>query len=282
MRKTPTRRGYGGEVDSLTALIDLLRGRRTFVLVGAGCSTESGIPDYRGPQTRHRARNPVQFKAFVGDPASRRRYWARAYVGWPAMARARPNPAHRALADLEAMGTTPGLVTQNVDGLHLAAGSQRVIELHGALRDVVCLGCGARFGRDEVQAWMAEANPGFGVSAEIAPDGDAELAGTDRFAPPSCPRCAGDLKPDVVFFGENVPRVRVEAAYAWLAEAERVLVVGSSLAVFSGYRFVKRAHERGVPIGIVNLGESRGDPLASVRVDAPAGEVLPALVRALG
>ncbi|MEQ1570579.1 MAG: NAD-dependent protein deacetylase [Myxococcota bacterium] len=250
------------------------------MLVGAGCSTESGIPDYRGPETRHRARNPIQFRAFVDDPAAYRRYWARAFVGWPAMAAARPNPAHHALAALERRGLTPGLVTQNVDGLHAAAGSTRVIELHGTLHQVRCLGCGAGFDRWAIQSAIAADNPGRTSSAAIAPDGAAEAEPDAGFVAPRC-RCGGALKPDVVFFGENVPRERVEAAYTWLAEADRVLVVGSSLTVFSGYRFVKRAHERGVPIGLVNLGPSRGDALSTVRVDAPAGEVLPALVAAL-
>lgn len=264
------------------ALAQLLAGRRTFVLAGAGCSTESGIPDYRGPETRHRARNPVQFRAFVGDPNARRRYWARAYVGWARIDGARPNPAHLALAALERDGLIPGVVTQNVDGLHHAAGSKEVIELHGALRRVVCLACSALTSREAVQRRIELDNPWIrGRRGEAAPDGDAELDRADDLVVPVCEACGGALKPDVVFFGENVPKARVEAAYAQLAQAEAVLVVGSSLAVFSGYRFVKRAWDAKVPIALVNLGESRGDPYASVRIEGRAGDVLPRVVEAL-
>jgi NAD+-dependent protein deacetylase sirtuin 4 len=269
-------------VDDLDRLVDLLADRRTFVLVGAGCSTESGIPDYRGPETRHRARNPVQYRAFVGDDHARRRYWARAYVGWPRMRGAAPNPAHHALAELERLGLVTGVVTQNVDGLHHVAGSRAVVELHGALRRVVCLGCGALTDREHLQARIERDNPWIvGASAESAPDGDAELQLVDAFVVPVCDACGGALKPDVVFFGENVPRARVDAAWGMLAEAERVLVVGSSLTVFSGYRFVKRAWDCQIPIGIVNVGESRGDALAAVRVDARVGQLLPRVVERL-
>lgn len=263
-------------------LVEMLAGRRTFVLVGAGCSTESGIPDYRGPETLARARNPIQFRAFVAEPLSRRRYWARSFVGWPRIANALPNPAHHALAALERDGAIRGLVTQNVDGLHHAAGSREVVELHGALRRVVCLGCGATEARSAVQQRMAEANPGFDVSAPVAPDGDADLERVEGFVVPVCTVCGGTLKPDVVFFGENVPRPRVDAASALLDASEALLVVGSSLTVFSGYRFVKRAAERSLPIAIVNLGPTRGDPLATLRIDERAGVILPALQRALG
>lgn len=264
-------------------LVALLAGRRTFVLAGAGCSTESGIPDYRGPETRHRARNPLQYRAFVGDADARRRYWARAYVGWPRMKGARPNPAHNALARLEREGFLTGVVTQNVDGLHHAAGSKNVVELHGALRRVICLGCGALTDRDALQRRIERDNPGISsVRAEVAPDGDADLDGVEQFVVPVCDECGGPLKPDVVFFGENVPKPRVDAAYALLSAAEVVLVVGSSLTVFSGYRFVKRAWDAKIPIALVNLGESRGDPFATVRVEARAGEVLPRVAEALG
>lgn len=265
-------------------LIDLLRGRRLVALTGAGASTESGIPDYRGPETQRRARNPIQWSAYMADADARARYWARSLVGWPRIAQARPNPTHHALAALERSGALAGLLTQNVDRLHHAAGSERVIELHGALADVRCLDCGAREPRAALQARLTALNPAFGARAiEVAPDGDAEIPreALDGFRVAGCASCGGTLKPDVVFFGENVPRPKVDAGFAWVDAAEALLVVGSSLAVFSGLRFVRRAAERGIPVAIVNLGPTRGDPLARVRVDARSGEVLPALARAL-
>jgi NAD-dependent deacetylase sirtuin 4 len=271
------------------ALAELLRASRSTgstvcVLTGAGCSTESGIPDYRGPGTMARARNPIQHRQFEQDAAWRARYWARSALGWPRVAGARPNPAHRALAELG----WP-IVTQNVDRLHHKAGSPVVIELHGALAEVVCLGCGSRVARDDFQVELLAANPGLarrvaadpaGLGVEAAPDGDAELDGLAVV--PACRSCGGVLKPDVVFFGGNVPRERVDAASERVRTASALLVVGSSLTVFSGYRFVKRAAEWGIPVAIVNLGPTRGDPLAAMRVDAPAGELLPELARALG
>jgi NAD-dependent SIR2 family protein deacetylase len=265
------------------ALARLLTDRRVVALVGAGCSTESGIPDYRGPETRRRARNPIQYRAFVDDGAARQRYWARSVLGWPRIERALPNAGHEALADLERSGTLAGIITQNVDGLHQQAGSQRVVELHGALRQVRCLDCGAISARALLQERLVALNPGHThTDIEPAPDGDAELTDVEGFVVPGCEACGGVLKPHVVFFGENVPRPVVEAAYGLLGEAEALLVVGSSLTVFSGYRFVKRAHERGVPVAIVNLGPTRGDPLATLRVDARAGTVLQQLAHALG
>ncbi len=264
-------------------LSELLRDRRVAVLTGAGCSTESGIPDYRGPETRRRARNPIRFAEFVKREDGRRRYWARAFVGWERFRGKAPNAAHHALAAMERDGRIHGLITQNVDRLHHAAGSRDVVELHGALADVRCLGCGALEARDALQARLDALNPGWtGLRAEMAPDGDAELPAelVARFAVADCLACGGALKPDVVFFGEAVPRERVERAYAMVDDAEALLVVGSSLAVFSGFRFVKRAHARGVPIAIVNLGESRGDALASLVVNGRAGEVLPRLASA--
>jgi NAD-dependent deacetylase sirtuin 4 len=269
-------------VDPIGELATLFAGRRLFVLVGAGCSTESGIPDYRGPKTQQLARNPIQYRAFVGDPAARRRYWARSAVGWQAIAKAQPNPAHEALARLEQAGLTPGIVTQNVDGLHQRAGSRSVVELHGALREVCCLDCGGIELREELQRRILALNPGWVPEVRpLAPDGDAELDPGESFVVPACERCGGTLKPNVVFFGENVPRLRVEACYSWLGLSDAVLVVGSSLTVFSGYRFVKRASERGLPIGIVNLGPTRAQPLATLHVDGPAGQLLPALVERL-
>ncbi len=265
-------------------LVAVLRGRRITALTGAGCSTESGIPDYRGPETRRRARNPVQYRDFVRDPSARRRYWARSMVGWPRIADARPNPAHRALADMERDGVLVGLITQNVDRLHQAAGSTRVIELHGALAEVLCWDCGARESRASVQARLLSLNPNLGdSSAELAPDGDAELVGesTAGFCVPGCMVCGGVLKPDVVFFGESVPRDVVSAAKELVRSADALLIVGSSLAVFSGYRFVRVAVEHGIPIAIVNIGATRGDPHASVRVHGRAGQVLPRMSRGL-
>jgi NAD+-dependent protein deacetylase sirtuin 4 len=265
---------------AVDAVASILRGRRACVLTGAGVSTESGIPDYRGPGTARRARNPMRFQQFVGDAQMRARYWARASVGWPRMATARPNPGHHALAALEQAGHLTGIITQNVDRLHHKAGSRRVIELHGALHDVTCLACGLHEDRDALQTRLLRVNPGFRHQrAEQAPDGDADVtdARIERFRVVGCLDCGGPLKPDVVFFGESVPRPRVEAAYALVDEAEALLVVGSSLTVFSGLRFVKRAHKAGKPIVIVNVGETRGDPLARLKVEARAGALLPAL-----
>jgi NAD-dependent SIR2 family protein deacetylase len=273
-----------GAPEGLEALASLLRGRRTVVLTGAGCSTESGIPDYRGPGTLARARNPIQHREFLSRPEVRARYWARSLLGWPRFSSARPNAAHQALAALERGGLVPGLITQNVDRLHHAAGSARVIELHGALARVRCLDCGGCEPRVELQARLLALNPGFVEHrAELRPDGDAELPveAVQAFQVPACLRCGGTLKPDVVFFGDNVPPPTVEAAFSLLEEGEALLVVGSSLAVFSGYRFVLRAAERHMPIGLLNIGESRGAALASVRVEAKAGEVLPELASLL-
>ena len=214
----------------------------------------------------------------------RQRYWARATLGWARFSGAEPNPAHRALAALERAGVVTGLITQNVDRLHQRAGSHRVIELHGALADVICLGCGSFEVRAALQARLLAANPGWlARAAVLAPDGDADLPDEDvaTFRVPACLDCGGVLKPDVVFFGGNVARPILEAAWALIDEAQVLLVVGSSLTVFSGFRFVKRAAERAKPLAIVNLGSSRGDSLAQVRVEARAGELLPALAAAL-
>jgi NAD-dependent SIR2 family protein deacetylase len=268
----------------LDPLVELLRGRRVCALTGAGMSTESGIPDYRGPGTRARARNPIQHRDFLRDPAVRRRYWARAFVGWDRFSTSRPNAGHVALAELEARGMLDGIVTQNVDRLHQAAGSRNVIELHGALADVRCLECGGREAREDVQHRLMLLNPGFvGSTATVAPDGDAELGRSivERFEIADCLRCSGPLKPDVVFFGGTVPPEVVEASYARVDDAEVLLVLGTSLAVYSGFRFVRRAHERGVPVALVNLGETRADAYARVRLERPLGAVLSALTAAL-
>jgi NAD-dependent deacetylase sirtuin 4 len=271
--------------DPPSALFEALRGKRIAALTGAGCSTESGIPDYRGPETRRRARSPIEGRAFRDDPAVRRRYWARATLGWARFSGARPGPAHHALAELERRGHLVGVVTQNVDRLHHAAGSERVVELHGALAEVRCLSCGAAEARHLVQARLVAENPGWlEASAELAPDGDAELPREleARFREVGCLACGGPQKPSVVFFGENVARPVVEAAFALVDEADALLVVGSSLAVFSGYRFLLRAASQDKPVCIVSLGYVRGEERALAKVDGRLGEVLPALVEALG
>ncbi len=267
------------------ALVDLLRNRQIVVLSGAGVSTESGIPDYRGPNTRDKERDPIRHDAFVGDAGKRQHYWARSAIGWPSFREAAPNPGHRALARLEAAGLIRGIITQNVDRLHQKAGSSRVVELHGALADVRCLDCTQTVSRSAVQDALLDANPGWADhAAAVAPDGDADLprSATRTFTVPACPSCSGVLKPDVVFFGGSVPAGRVEAAWALLAEADVLLVTGSSLTVYSGYRFVRGAADAEQPVGIVNLGSTRGDDLARVRVEGKTGAVLPALSDALG
>jgi NAD+-dependent protein deacetylase sirtuin 4 len=269
------------EVDALHAL---LRAGPALLLTGAGISTDSGIPDYRGPETRRRARNPVQHREFVRSAAARKRYWARSMLGWPRFAAARPNPGHQVLAELEQRGRALGLITQNVDGLHHAAGSHNVIELHGALRMVRCLVCGTGLARHALQRALRAENPEFEASvAELAPDGDAELAEEliGQFRVVDCTACGGPLRPDVVFFGENVPRERVDAAFALLARAGSLWVVGSSLAVYSGLRFVHGAQKQGIPVAILSLGPTRGDGCASVRLDRDASKTLLALATRL-
>ena len=366
---------------TLDELIAMIRGKRVVVLTGAGCSTESGIPDYRGVDTPPRARPPIQHREFVDRADARRRYWARSVLGWPRLAAAQPNDGHRALAQLEAAGIVAGLITQNVDGLHSRAGSKKVVELHGALARVKCLACESMTTRDDLQARLLAANPDWHVRANVtvAPDGDADLSdelvasfeivaceapcigregpatmspGTDTSDAPSStlgysghgdaetrrrdwspsatkpaekhdgPRradargtdaagdgdaaggdvapgnaarggdaargdaagggdaCGGVVMPDVVFFGGSVPRTTLDAAWATFDQAEVLLVIGSSLTVFSGYRFVRRAAERHIPVAILNRGPTRGDELARLRVDARAGEALTTIARA--
>ncbi|RZA25532.1 MAG: NAD-dependent protein deacetylase [Lysobacteraceae bacterium] len=250
---------------------------RVFVLTGAGCSTASGIPDYRDARGEWKRTPPVQFRDFVGDPLANARYWARSLVGWPMVSEAVPNGAHRALAQAQAAGWLSRLVTQNVDGLHQRAGSDGVIDLHGRIDRVACLQCAASTARVEMQERLADANPGWnGLVAGAAPDGDADLEGRDfsRFRVPACLACGGTLKPDVVFFGENVPRARYEAAREALRQADALLVVGSSLMVYSGFRFARMAHEAGQPIAIVSLGLTRADALATLKVQADCAETL--------
>lgn len=260
------------------------RHRRLFVLTGAGCSTESGIPDYRDVNGDWKRPSPVTFQAFTGEDATRRRYWARSLVGWPTMARARPGAAHRALAKLEAADRVGLLLTQNVDGLHEAAGSRRTIDLHGRIDTVRCMACDTRSTRAELQQALRERNPPWAaLEARAAPDGDADLDGLDfsSFDVPACTHCGGMLKPDVVFFGESVPRERVSAAFAALAEADAVLVAGSSLMVYSGFRFVQAAVAAGKPVAAVNLGRTRADELLTLKVERPVGEALETLAEAL-
>ena len=262
----------------LKALVD---GGGVVVLSGAGLSTESGIPDYRGPSGAARRHAPMQYATFVGDPVARHRYWARSYQGWRSIATARPNDGHRAIAALQARGQLDGIITQNVDGLHQAAGALDVIELHGGLDRVICLDCGTRESRFALDARLRAANPTFDAHvARVNPDGDAELDDDELagFRMVSCSCCAGDrVKPDVVFFGENVPKARVAECFDLVDAARALLVVGSSLTVMSGFRFVRRAARLDIPVAIVNQGSTRGDELATVRVDGPLGEVLPVL-----
>ena len=252
--------------------------RRVFVLTGAGCSTASGIPDYRDENGAWKRRPPVMIQAFRADPQVYRRYWARAYAGWPRFTTAAPGAAHHALAAWEHAGTLACLVTQNVDRLHQRAGSRAVIDLHGRLDEVVCLTCGMRSSRESVQAMMTGLNPGWQASATTAPDGDADIdtAAVESFEPPGCEYCGGLIKPDVVFFGENVPGGRVREAWDALAASDAVLVAGSSLMVYSGFRFVKRAHDSGLPIAILNRGRTRADEMATLRVDGDVGTLLTA------
>ena len=253
------------------------RRRKLFVLTGAGCSTGSGIPDYRDGAGNWKRMKPVTYQAFMGDEATRRRYWARSLLRWTRFREARPNQAHRALARLEALGKIELLLTQNVDRLHQAAGSARVIDLHGRLDRVRCMGCGLRAPREELQEELARLNPVWlGLDAMDAPDGDADLESADfsSFEVCSCRRCGGVLKPDVVFFGENVPRDRVDMAAQHLEQADAMLVVGSSLMVYSGYRFVEMAARLGKPAAAINLGRTRADGLLALKVERPCEAAL--------
>lgn len=310
---SPTPDGSAGVTvsDSARVLSQRLQDhRRWFVLTGAGCSTESGIPAYRDETGAWRHKPPIQLQEFVGSERVRRRYWARSFVGFPRVARALPNPAHHALAQLELQERVRLLVTQNVDRLHQKAGSRNVLDLHGQLAWVACLGCRAQIERERVQEWLAAHNPqlsalGGGASEArnaggreavpdagtpalerperaLAPDGDAQLEVTlDDLQVPPCPSCGGMLKPDVVFFGETVPPQKVRDSYAALEEADAVLVVGSSLAVFSGYRFVRRAAQLNKPIVVVNSGTTRADRLAQLKLGGSCGVVLSDAVRLL-
>ena len=261
-----------------TSLADFIDAHpRLFVLTGAGCSTDSGIPDYRDADGGWKRAPPVTFQAFMGEEHTRRRYWARSLVGWRHFGQAQPNGTHHALQRLEATGRLGLLVTQNVDGLHQRAGSRQVVELHGRLDQVRCMGCERRLPREAFQQELARLNPAWAaLDATEAPDGDADLeaAHFGDFVIPPCPACGGVLKPDVVFFGENVPRERVTDAMQALEAADAMLVVGSSLMVFSGYRFAHAAARAGKPVAAVNLGRTRADPLLSLKVEQSCAEAL--------
>ena len=272
----------GPALDDLTRL---LADGDVVVLSGAGLSTDSGIPDYRGATGSLRRHTPMTYQTFTRDPRGRHRYWARSFVGWRQIRSARPNTGHRAVAQLQAGGWLGPVITQNVDGLHQAGGARDVLELHGGLDRTVCLGCGHVADRAELDERLRAANPTFGPRVEeVNPDGDAELPDEllDGFVMVDCLACGdGPLKPDVVFFGETVPRSRVERSFDHVEEAGCLLVLGSSLTVMSGYRFVLRAAKLGIPVAIVNVGATRGDAKADIRVDALLGVVLPELVRRL-
>jgi len=257
---------------------------RLTVLSGAGCSSASGIPHYRDDNGEWMHAKPVQFADFVASAGVRQRYWARSFAGWRRMSRAKPNKAHAALAALEQSGHVDQLITQNVDDLHSQAGSRKVIDLHGILRVVRCLSCGERVARDEVQQALAAANPDWSAEvAGFAPDGDARLGAADviDFQIVDCSSCGGLLKPDVVFFGENVPRERVEKSRAALADSDALLVVGSSLMVYSGFRFARQALETGKALAIVNRGKTRADDLATLKIVDDCGALLSAAVSEL-
>ncbi|HET7385853.1 MAG TPA: NAD-dependent protein deacetylase [Nocardioidaceae bacterium] len=276
---TPTRRVSPSASDVLALVAD----RPLLALTGAGVSTDSGIPDYRGPGSPDR--QPMTYGEFVSGPEPRQRYWARAHVGWGRMRAAEPNAGHHALARLETSGRVRMLVTQNVDGLHEAAGSRRICALHGRIADVVCLGCRRRTSRAMLHEQLMALNPGWvdaHSDAAVRPDGDVALEDTAGFDVPGCDACGGVLKPDVVFFGENVPAERVQRCYAAvdaLVPDGALLVLGSSLTVMSGLRFVRRAAKLGVPVVIVNRGATRGDPLATATLESGTSEFLTSLSR---
>ena len=252
-------------------LVALLHGRRVAVLTGAGMSTDSGIPDYRWPDSP--PSNPMTIRQFTSDRAFRQRYWARNHVGWRHMDETLPNAGHRALAELEHAGVVSGVITQNVDLLHTKAGSRTVINLHGTYAQVICLNCGHTMSRAALAELLEAANPGFVERADavggiaVAPDADAVVGDTSSFRTIDCGYCGGMLKPDIVYFGENVPKGRVDEAYSLVDGADALLVAGSSLTVYSGYRFVRHAAASGIPIAVINRGRTRGDDLATVKID---------------
>jgi NAD-dependent SIR2 family protein deacetylase len=266
---------------ALDTVAELLRGGTAAVLTGAGLSTDSGIPDYRGEGAP--VRTPMTFQTFLSDERARKRYWAGSHLGWKRFRAAKPNLGHRSLAALEAHGTINGVITQNVDGLHSAAGSARVVELHGSMDRVVCLSCGQAFGRDSVAERLVAVNPELAEpdAVVIAPDGDAIVSDIDGFTIPECTVCGGMLKPNVVFFGELVPAERFAEATALVRTADSLVVAGSSLAVNSGIRLVELARRRKMPIVVINRGATKGDGRALVKLDAGTSETLAALAERL-
>jgi len=261
--------------------VDVLAGRRIAVLTGAGVSTDSGIPDYRGKGAP--VRTPMTAQQFLSSDAARRRYWVGSHLGWRAFAAARPNAGHEALAALENSGVATGVITQNVDGLHVRAGSRRVVELHGTMRRVLCTHCGQVFDRRDLAARVEADNPWIAIpdSVELGPDGDVLPASSDGFVVPDCSVCGGMLKPDVVFFGEYIPVAKFTEAEQLVHGSDALLVAGSSLVVNSGIRLLERARRRKLPVVIVNRGETRGDGQATVKIDAGTSEVLRRLAEAL-
>jgi NAD-dependent SIR2 family protein deacetylase len=262
----------------MSALRDFIHAHpRLAVLTGAGVSTSSGIPDYRDEQGEWKRARPVEFRPFMTEARVRQRYWSRSTVGWPIISRATPSGAHRALVQLETTGWVQSLITQNVDGLHTAAGSRNVIDLHGRLDLVRCMQCDHTLPRAELQRQLLASNPAWAqLQGRVAPDGDVDLDNRDysEFVVPDCPNCGGILKPDVVFFGEPVPRERVDRAFAGVANADALLIVGSSLMVYSGYRFAEAAAAAGKPIAAVNLGRTRADHLLALKIAEPCDEAL--------
>ncbi|WP_346231262.1 NAD-dependent protein deacetylase [Parafrigoribacterium mesophilum] len=271
--------GGGADLDTAARV---LAGRRIAVLTGAGISTDSGIPDYRGPNSV--PRTPMTFQAFLADTDARKRYWAGSHLGWQRFARAAPNAGHFALAQLESAGILAGILTQNVDALHERAGSARVVDLHGRLDRVRCLACGQVYARDAISRQISELNPWLSEtdSAVLRPDGDADVTGVRDFVVPACELCGGMLKPDIVFFGEFIPTTKFFAASALVRNADALLVAGSSLVVNSGIRFLDQAAKRQLPVVIVNRGKTRGDSRAAVKIDAGTSETLTALADRLG
>jgi NAD-dependent SIR2 family protein deacetylase len=293
--------GVGSQPGPFGMMVGIFGAGNVAVLSGAGLSTESGIPDYRGPSGQaRRVGQPMTYQAFTGSAEARQRYWARSHLGWRHITGATPNPGHRAVATLERAGLVGGIITQNVDGLHQAAGASSVTELHGSLHRVVCLSCWERSPREELDARLRAANPGWGQGFPAAdgktggaggsgsgepavnPDGDVALEETSGFVVVDCTSCGGVLKPDVVFFGENVPRPRVATCFEVVSASSALVVLGSSLTVMSGLRYVRHAASVGVPVVIVNQGATRGDSLAAATIDAPLGATLTAVARELG
>jgi len=285
VQPTEVSSGAPADADSAAAVdaaVEILRGRRISILTGAGLSTDSGIPDYRGEGAP--VRTPMTFSQFLGDTDYRKRYWAGSHLGWRRFASAAPNAGHRAIADLEAGGLINGVVTQNVDGLHLRAGSQRVVDLHGSMDRVRCLTCGQYFARGDIAARLSAANPWLDDTENIplSPDGDVQIASVDDFVIPECSVCGGVLKPDVVFFGEFVPVEKFTEASALVQSAEALIVAGSSLMVNSGIRLLDQAVKRKLPVIVINRGATKGDSRAAVKIESGTSETLVSLLARLG